>query len=401
MSSVLARRITQIGKDVNRHGGKILIQRIIRRVYRQVRAAELDFPLLPGDVADSSNISLPSFRGIPRGKALRVGWLATPPAAGSGGHTTMFRMVEALEAAGHSCTLYLYDRHGSPASSHEQVIRDYWPNVKSRVGDVNGGMLGSDVYIATSWETAQVLATRNSVPGKRMYFIQDYEPFFYPRGSVYALAEDTYRFGFQCIALGHMVADCLRREVGVPSDFVPFGCDNSVYKLVNRSDRSGVVFYTKPDVARRGYHLAVLGLAEFHREHPDQPIHVYGERTGDLPFPVVRHARLSPNALNKLYNESIAGIAMSFTNISLVAEEMLAAGAIPIVNESIYSRADLTHPMVGWAKPTPGGIARALAIAVTNHSAELSVKAASAVRSGWSDSQSALVKAVEAALYAD
>lgn len=39
------------------------------------------------------------------------------------------------------------------------------------------------------------------MPGRRVYFVQDYEPYLYPHGSAYTLADDTYRFGFQAIAL--------------------------------------------------------------------------------------------------------------------------------------------------------------------------------------------------------
>ena len=52
-------------------------------------------------------------------------------------------------------------------------------------------------------------------PMRRLYFIQDFEPYFYGRGSMYSLAEDSYRFGFRCIALGQMVAGTLRSEVGI------------------------------------------------------------------------------------------------------------------------------------------------------------------------------------------
>src|SRR5664279_1228217 len=79
-----------------------------------------------------------------------------------------------------------------------------------------------------------------------------------------------------------------------------------------------------------------------HISHTRKPLVSDRQRRPCRPpaFPVVRHDRLRPAALNELYNQSIAGLAMSFTHILLVAEEMLAAGVIPIVNESAYSRAD-------------------------------------------------------------
>ena len=212
-------------------------------------------------------------------------------------------------------------------------------------------------------ESAHVLAVRRP-PLHPFYFVQDYEPFFYPHGPISELATDSYRFGFTTIALGHMVRERLRSEVGTASHLVPFSCDTDVYRLENRGPRSGVVFYANPGAPRRGYDLGIRALHDFHRQHPDHVIHLYGSVRGSLPFPFRSHGRLRPDQLNDLYNECIAGIAMSFTNVSLVAEEMLASGCIPVVNDSGDSRADLPSSEAIWALPTSSGIADALSSAV-------------------------------------
>lgn len=61
---------------------------------------------------------------------------------------------------------------------------------------------------------------------------------------------------------------------------------------------------------------------------------------------------------------SIAGIAISFTNISLVPYEMLACGVIPVVNEDPFARAELNNSAVRWAKATPSALANQLSAAV-------------------------------------
>jgi hypothetical protein len=313
----------------------------------------------------------------------------------------MFRMIQALEAAGHICVIYLYDRFGGDIASHAAVIRRGWPSVRATVRDAKDSMDDVDGCVATSWPSAHVLASRSDTRTRRFYFVQDFEPYFFPRGSEYALAEDSYRFGFRCIAIGHMVAEQLRSEVGVDADLAEFGCDTDVYHLTNPGQRSGVVFYAKPDVPRRGYWLGVSALAEFHRRCPDQEIHVFGDQVGDIPFPVTRHDRLTPAGLNALYNRTIAGYAMSFTNISLVAEEMLAAGTIPVVNDSPYARADLTNQHARWARATPGAMADALVALVNDtEAAGLPVEVAGSVRKGrWEPAQKAMLNAIESEIY--
>ena len=237
---------------------------------------------------------------------------------------------------------------------------------------------------------------------RRLYFVQDYEPLFYPRGSEYALAEDTYRFGFRRIALGEMVAGLLAVLDGDRPDVVPFGCDLSVYgPTVHETQRSGVVFYCKPDVARRGYTLGRLALEEFHRRHPEQEIHVYGEIVRKLSMPVTMHDRMTPAELNELYNRTIAGLALSFTNISLVAEEMLAAGTIPVVNDSAYARADLGSDFARWAVPTPGALAAALCAAVERDDRDAHARAAAESVRGrsWEPAREQVVRILEDEVY--
>jgi hypothetical protein len=125
--------------------------------------------------------------------------------------------------------------------------------------------------------------------------------------------------------------------------------------------------------------LAQLALAEFHRRHPDQPITVFGDKIVNWDVPHRYAGRLSPAELNVLYNQSAAGLALSFTNVSLVPEEMLAAGMRPVANDSSLARMGLPNEHVIWAT-------------------RLAVLAASA-RSGWGPAQAAVAAEIEDTVY--
>jgi glycosyltransferase involved in cell wall biosynthesis len=379
-------------------GARETAQRAAARLYRVTGAAALEFPLLPGDVTDPGSAARDVPAAPPRpDRPLTIGWLCVPPGPHSGGHTTMFRMVRALEEAGHRCVLYLYDRHGGDVRQRAAVVRAGWPGVRAEVRDVADGIHGVDACVATSWQTAHVLARRGTEPMCRLYFVQDVEPYFYPHGAQRALAEDSYRLGLRVLALGEMVAGHLRTDLGVAVDVVPFGCDTAVYRPLPPITRSGVVLYAKPDVPRRGYDLARLALGQFHGRHPDQEIHVYGDPARDLGVPATRHGGLDPEALNALYHRTLAGLALSFTNISLVAEEMLAAGTVPVVNDSADARADLPNPHVLWAAPTPGAVAGALSAAVghPDPAGRAAAVQASVAGRSWGEAQARLVALVE------
>ena len=109
---------------------------------------------------------------------------------------------------------------------------------------------------------------------------------------------------------------------------------------------------------------------------------------------------MSPVELNSLYNGCVAGLAMSFTNISLVAEEMLAAGCIPVVNDSPDARADLRDAPAAWVAPTPDAVAEALRRLVNAPDmAERASLAARSVRHGWAPAQAGVVRVIEDEVY--
>ncbi|MDR6504448.1 glycosyltransferase family 1 protein [Arthrobacter oryzae] len=345
-------------------------KRAVRRLYsalsERLDLRTLDFPLDDGDIFPAARSVLPLRE--PASGEQRIGWLCTPPGAGSGGHTTLFRMVRGMEERGHRCTILLYNRHHGDMERHCAVIRRSWPELAADIVEMPAVLGGFDACVASSWETAHVLAAR-APSGSQLgayYFIQDYEPYFYPRGSLYALAEDSYRFGFTHLALGEMVAGTLRREVGVDAHVIPFGSDAGGYRRTNTGDRSGVVFFARPDTDRRGYDLGRLALREFHRLHPEQDIHIFGSQVRGWGIPVTQHGMLPASELSALYNRTLTGLALSFTNITLVAAEMLAAGNIAVLNDHEFSRSVLTNPEAVWAAPSPASLALALSSVVTD-----------------------------------
>lgn len=298
--------------------------------------------------------------------------------------------------------IYIYDKHGVDCALLRDRIRRHWPGVRAEVRDVCRGIDGVDAVVATSWESAHLIVKYGRGPMRRLYYMQDYEPYFYGHGAEYELAAMTYRLPFRRIALGEMLDGMVKEATGLSSDVVPFGCDSGVYRLPSTSrPRTGVVFYCRPDFPRRGYQLAAVALTLFHRRHPDQEIHVYGAAPRGLTIPVVFHGRLTTSELNDLYGRTIAGLAMSFTNITLVAEEMLAAGNIPIVNDMDLARLVLPNPHVRWAEPTGAALAGALSAAVSAPDpARVAAAAAASVRGrSWEPTRAAVVDLIEDDVY--
>jgi O-antigen biosynthesis protein len=240
--------------------------------------------------------------------------------------------------------------------------------------------------VATSWATAYPVFNSRCT-GKRFYFVQDFEPYFHAVGALSFLAENTYRMGFHAITAGRWLAQKLSGEFDMPTDFFDFGCDLSRYHRLQNTQRTGVVFYARPEAARRGFELGLMAIEMFAARHPEIEIHFYGAKMGELPFRFVDHGRITPEELNHIYNRCYAGLSLSLTNVSLVPHEMLAAGCVPIVNDAPHNRIVLDNDFVRYVPPYPQALAAELeALLLTSDFDALSRAAAASVRSAtWDD----------------
>ena len=350
------------------------------------------FPVRRADVmaANLSRRFEPKIPAILAGEPLTINWVTTPPSPGSGGHTTLFRIVRYLGAHGYRNRVYLYDVYGGDHSYYASIVRDYY-EFHGPVAKVEDGMEDAHIVMATAWSSAFPVFN-STCDGKRFYFVQDFEPDFYPAGSARLLAESTYRMGFHGLSIGKCFANRIRNDFGMTVDTFRYGCDVSRYQRLPGSARKGVVFYAKRETARRGFELGLMAIEAFAARCPDVEIHVYGDKLGKQPFAFIDHGRITPAEINAIYNRCRAGLSLSFTNVSLVALEMLAAGCIPVVNDSELIRTDLNNPFARYTDAYPQALAAELeAVVMTDDFESLSEAAAGSVRGTTWDEAGATV----------
>jgi len=331
------------------------------------------------------------------GPHYRVAWVISPPSRTSGGHQNAFRFMEYLERAGHSLELYFYQAERMPKVSVPAIASmlaatSAYPRLKAglNVYDPTVGIApGFDAVFAVDWPTAYAVH-RYTGPAKRFYFVQDFEPWFYPASSEYILAESTYRFGFHGFSAGRWLAGKLQSEYGMRCDAYDYAVDVSRYHRSETGRRSEVLFYARPPTPRRGFELGVLALAELHRMRPEVTIHTVGwDLSGyELPFPFVNHAAVDIAQLNGIYNRCAAGLVISLTDMSLLPIELMAAGVVPVVNDGENTRGVLDSPYIRYAPLSPRAMARELVAALdAPDQAERSEAMAASVstEAGWAE----------------
>lgn len=129
----------------------------------------------------------------------------------------------------------------------------------------------SDIGIATFWTSAYLLLRAKNTVGK-FYFVQDFEPSFYPAGTTYGLAEATYRLGFWGIANTRGLGDLLKRSYDMTLTSFQPAIDRSVFfpSPKRESHPIKIFFYGRPTNPRNGFLLGIEALKKVKARFKDR-----------------------------------------------------------------------------------------------------------------------------------
>lgn len=334
-----------------------------------------------------------------------IAWVISPPSAIGGGHHNAWRFMKFLEDAGHNLTLYYYSAPKFPKFTLDGIRRTLddasaFPklNAEMRMYSPEVGIEGDfHAVVASDWATAYA-AYRYSGTAKRFYFVQDFEPVFFPAGSDYVVAENSYRLGFHGLTVGPWLSEKLTREYGMKADHYDYAVDSKFYTRTNDSRRDDVIFYARPTTPRRATEFGLLVLEEFHRLRPEVTIHLAGWDMSDynVPFAYVNHGAMDIRELPPLYNQCAAALSISLTSSSLFPFEVMACGVQPVVNDADNTRLALgNNKHIDFVPLSPQAMARALIAAIdrpdqVEHSRKISSSFSDV---GWSDSGTQFVDA--------
>ena len=275
-------------------------------------------------------------------KSLSITFVVPPPFSGSGGHNKIFSIAAYLSKAGHFVKVCITNPtldfviQRKAAEFIQRNFRCSGFGVTIGVDSIHS----CDALVATQWSTAYVVGSLRKRAAKLFYFVQDYEPLFYPMGSEYLKAANTYMMGLHHISIGQWCAEQLRTRHHAKVDWIPFPIDRGIYykrKGLSPSKRKRIIFFARPDMPRRCFDLGIEALSLLYKKHPEVDIVLFGSsriRSWLLRFPHENLGVLSPSALAELYSSAYAGIAFNTTNPSMVPYEMMACEC-PVIDLDI------------------------------------------------------------------
>jgi glycosyltransferase involved in cell wall biosynthesis len=236
----------------------------------------------------------------------------------------------------------------------------------------------ADGAVATLWNTAYY-ALRFNRTRRKFYFIQDYEPLFYPAGTSYALAEAPYRFGFYGLTNTISLRDLYRQQYdGQAEYFTPAVNTKIFYKTEDGGRRteeekpssatssaspsppsfsvlrppsssfilhpSSLFFYARPGAPRNAFELGTTALRKLKSRLGEQVRIVsaganWSPEQYGLDGIVENLGLLSYEATAALYRTCEAGLVMMFTrHPSYLPFELMASGCLVVTNENPATR---------------------------------------------------------------
>jgi O-antigen biosynthesis protein len=297
---------------------------------------------------------------------LHIAVVIPPFGKGSGGHKTIFTLIEWLEQAGHTCSIWMYDarhRHWreNAAVLRRRVVDEFVP-VQAPVYKGFDDWHGADVAVATGWDTAYQVMLLPHLRA-RAYLINDHEPEFFATSADALWAAHTYELGLYGISAGRWLRDLLARRYGQRGGWFGLGVDHEIYHPgTEERRRDTVLFYARGFTPRRAVPLGEIALQELHRRRPGLRFVFFGQDDQlGVPFDHEHLGVVAPEVLARRYREATVGVCLSLTNYSLIPQEMLACGLPCVDLAGASTEAELGRDGgIELAEPDPIDIADAV-----------------------------------------
>lgn len=302
--------------------------------------------------------------------------LIPEPERGSGGRMTMARVIRYLAARNMDCSVAFYPEvtNGQFAACANEWMDEFaFESTACKVLRLEeAGVRTFDIAMATYWPGAYVVKNCISAASKG-YLVQDFEPAFHPPGSMFAFAEETYRMGLWGICASPWLAEMLSAKYGMQTEAFLLGIDKKEYYLEKSITRENnlAVAYIRRHTERRGYELIMWALKTLKDRMPGVRIEIFGDERFPSKFLWIdrNHGVLRHAELRALYNRASVGIVTSFTNYSLIPNEMIACGCAVVELDTPCTRSSFPPGVVSLERATPQHLAQAaqVLLADQNH----------------------------------
>jgi len=288
---------------------------------------------------DASTIENPPMKGTET-----IAFVITRMVRFHGGQTSILRLGTRLAQKGMKVLYLVYKPQsvaemklcaGANLSGYEGSFASF----DSYVSGIGKKYVMPDIVVATSWDT---VSYAKKIDTYRMYFVQDYEPYFYMFGEEFLMSRSTYGQGLHMVSLGAWNKMMIEKEAEPvsPIDEISFPYEAREYPAAERDygsyrDKKKITLavYVKYYGKRLPNLIPyILGNTskELEKKGITLDVRYFGE-AGTYKIPGGKNlGQLNHKELAQLYSEADFGMVASMSNISLVPYEMISTG-LPLI----------------------------------------------------------------------
>lgn len=270
-----------------------------------------------------------------------------------GGVYTIFRFADYLfKKHNISSNFIIFNKPIGDLKKQRDLINKAFPSLKKSpvipMDDIKDAknLFYADVSICTFWSTAYLVLMDNNTK-RKFYFIQDYEPLFYPAGSTSGLAESTYNFGFYGIINTLGLKKVLEEKYkGIFEYFNPC-VDTSLFYPNELSDKKKVLkvfFYARPSAPKNGFELGVNALKKV-KEQLDNKVDIvtaganWDPKKYGLENAIKNLGILKLKQTADLYRNCDLGLSFMFTpHPSYIPLELMASKCAVVANKNLANQ---------------------------------------------------------------
>ena len=289
---------------------------------------------------------------------------------GAGGHSNIFRIIDFLQRSGHKIHIHIINPsiNTNEKIAFENINRWFYPFYgEVSLSDCIASGLSGDILFFTDAFTVHAGKGLENFK-HRFYLVQDHESLFFGAGSHHQLCENTYKMGIDAICGGEWLKNKMEKNYGSWARCFRFAVDD-IYKNIgfvkqppSCSATWKIALYARQFTTRRGVEFALIALKYLNSLGLKFEVHAFGSDKPIIkaPFKVINHGILSHDRLADLYSKCDIGLCLSFTNYSIIPNEMMAVG-LPVIDIDTECNRDV-YPadVIFLSPPSPVDLAKSI-----------------------------------------
>ncbi len=255
----------------------------------------------------------------------------------SGGIKNVFEQANRLSDRGFSVEIWGLDRSQPAWPVNDDVKIKTFKNYDRLTAALTPV---EAIKIATWWETAFPVWLASLIKGRAVYFVQEFESWFYPDDIVAQSAVvSCYRKEFRNLTISSFNLDELR-AIGLTASLLPCGYDDELYKpLANIKRRDNVLLAVGRTFFQKNFNMTLNGWKLLGESRPELLLYGGEPEMARLDERVEYVTKPSNEEVNELYNQAAVFVQTSrHEGFCLPLLEAMAAGCPVICTDSHGNR---------------------------------------------------------------